>query len=66
MKYQPSIVRKDGETIYQITPLTGRGGPGRGQGRHSTGRKRRQYYVTDDEDKKLREYLLNKLRDPSN
>jgi hypothetical protein len=40
------------------------GGPREGAGRPSTGRKRRQYYTTDEEDVKLRQYL-EELRKPS-
>ena len=39
------------------------GGSREGAGRPLTGRKRRFYYVTDEEDVKLREYL-NRLRQP--
>lgn len=39
----------------------GQGGPGRGQGRKSTGRKKFNYYVTPEEDVKIRE-LIEQLR----
>lgn len=40
------------------------GGPREGAGRPSTNRKRRQYYITDEEDQLLRDYL-QQLRQPS-
>jgi hypothetical protein len=46
----------------QNNPL--KGGPGKGQGRKPTGRKRQQYYVTDEEDTLLRSYI-DQLRKPS-
>jgi hypothetical protein len=33
------------------------GGPREGAGRPATGRKKQNFYITDDENKKLREYL---------
>lgn len=39
------------------------GGPREGAGRPSTGRKKHQYYVTDEENIKLRKYL-EELRKP--
>lgn len=42
----------------------GKGGAGRGQGRKSTGRKTHNYYVTPEEDKKIKEYI-KKLRGES-
>lgn len=35
----------------------GKGGPGRGQGRKPTGRKKINYYVTPEEDVKIREFI---------
>lgn len=39
------------------------GGAREGAGRKSTGRKKRNYYVTDEEDQKIRE-LIEQLRKP--
>ena len=41
--------------------MTNHGGKREGAGRPTTGRKRRQYYVTDEEDRKIKE-LIEKLR----
>ncbi|MDF2563720.1 MAG: hypothetical protein K0Q53_115 [Massilibacillus sp.] len=35
----------------------GQGGAGRGQGRKSTGRSKHNYYVTPEEDLKIKEYI---------
>lgn len=43
------------------TLMTNHGGKREGAGRPTTGRKRRQYYVTDEEDRKIKE-LIEKLR----
>jgi hypothetical protein len=40
------------------------GGKREGAGRPSTGRKRRQYYVTDEEDAQIKK-LIDQLRNPS-
>lgn len=41
-----------------------RGGNRPGAGRKSTGRKRHQYYITDAEDKQIKEFI-EQLRKPS-
>lgn len=41
------------------------GGAREGAGRHPTGRKKHQYYVTDAENAKIKE-LIEQLRKPSN
>ena len=46
------------------TKLTGQGGPGRGQGRKPTGRKKVVYYITDAEAGKMSE-LLWQMREAS-
>ena len=46
------------------TKLTGQGGPGRGQGRKPTGRKKVVYYITDEEAGKMSE-LLQQMREAS-
>ena len=43
----------------------GRGGAGRGQGRKPTGRSKHTYYVTPEENVKVKEYI-QQLRKPSN
>ena len=43
------------------TKLTGQGGPGRGQGRKPTGRRKAVYYITDEEAGKMSE-LLHHIR----
>lgn len=35
----------------------GKGGPGRGQGRKPTGRKKHNYYVTPEEDVEIRKFI---------
>ena len=44
--------------------ITGQGGPGRGQGRKPTGRKKVVYYITDEEAGKMSE-LLWQMREAS-
>ena len=44
------------------TKLTGQGGPGRGQGRKPTGRKKVVYYITEKEAGKMSS-LLHHIRD---
>jgi len=46
---------------YQDDVLRAWGGSREGSGRPATGRKRRQYYLSDDEDTKIKDYI-NELR----
>jgi hypothetical protein len=43
--------------LYQEAKENTWGGPREGAGRPSTGRKRKQFYITDEEEVKLKEYL---------
>jgi hypothetical protein len=68
---------RDEKTVYQLNDdghgnivinylgISSWGGPREGAGRPATGRKRQNFYVTDDENTKLREYLeqLRKTED---
>ena len=42
--------------------ITGQGGPGRGQGRKPTGRKKVVYYITDEEAGTMRELLWRRRK----
>jgi len=47
---------------HQDDVLRSWGGSREGSGRPATGRKRRQYYLNDDEDVKVKDYINNELR----
>lgn len=57
------IVDYTRETKDTALSVTGWGGPRKGAGRKATGRSKHIYYITDAEDKQLREYLSS-LRKP--
>jgi hypothetical protein len=59
---EPEFVNEENWHWLEISG--GWGGSREGAGRPATGRKRHQYYVTDEENEKLRKYL-EELRKPS-
>jgi hypothetical protein len=52
-----AIVKYTRKTRDTTLSVTGWGGPRPGAGRPTTGRKKQNFYITDEENEKLRKYL---------